>query len=508
MSEPIAHASIPSPPVADLFHQIRDTVRKSYHADPTSPLDKSLFNGTLNLTAARVGDVRTISTVRKTLERAGALFPALPDISIKHLLDEPRTGTDSSKPAKCFLLHPDIKRSEPETLPECITTLLQSSTISLVDFPVQVSYSDWSYLAILSALLSDTDLAGEVPTGFSIVGHVAHLNLRDQFLPYKHAIATAVLDKNPSVRTVINKIDSVGADDEYRTFAYEILTGDPDLVVDVVEQACLFRFDYSKVYWNSRLSTEHTRLVSRLRPGEAVCDVMAGVGPFSIPAGRKGVFCRSNDLNPESFACLADGVGRNKVAKYVATTNSDGRQFIRTAVADLMAHPRSVDVFDKIKYEPDPVTGVKKPTKPQLLHTVTEPRHFSHFVMNLPATAIEFLPQYIGLYVPSDDRPLSLSKEQLQSLPMPLVHVYTFGPKAGDNLPAALGLCERASELLGSKITLKRMALSSDPLGSTSWDELAEGEAEVQDVRDVAPKKRMFCLSLRLPREVAFRDAR
>lgn len=170
----------------------------------------------------------------------------------------------------------------------------------------------------------------ELPTGFSIVGHVgrvpevftptsinanriAHLNLRDQYLPFKNLIATVLLDKNPTIRTVINKIDDVGTENEYRTFAYELLAGDADLNVEVKEGDCLFRFDYSKVYWNSRLNTEHRRLVEMFQAGEAVCDVMAGVGPFAVPAGKKRVFVWANDLNPHSYASLRDAVKRNKV---------------------------------------------------------------------------------------------------------------------------------------------------------------------------------------------------
>jgi tRNA (guanine37-N1)-methyltransferase len=53
--------------------------------------------------------------------------------------------------------------------------------------------------------------------------------------------------------------------------------------------------------------------VEKFRPGEAVCDVMAGVGPFAVPAGKKGVFVWANDLNPDSFASLGEAVERNKV---------------------------------------------------------------------------------------------------------------------------------------------------------------------------------------------------
>ena len=47
--------------------------------------------------------------------------------------------------------------------------------------------------------------------------------------------------------------------------------------------------------------------------GEAVCDVMAGVGPFAVPAGRKRVFVWANDLNPDSHEGLVGAVERNKV---------------------------------------------------------------------------------------------------------------------------------------------------------------------------------------------------
>lgn len=153
----------------------------------------------------------------------------------------------------------------------------------------------------------------EIPVGFAIVGHIAHLNLREQYLPYKNLIAEVIRDKNPTIRTVINKIDNVGDESEYRTFAYEVLAGPDDMNVELREAECVFKFDYSKVYWNSRLSTEHGRLVDLFSPGDVVCDVMAGVGPFAIPAGKKGVFVWANDLNPDSYGSMKDAVKRNKV---------------------------------------------------------------------------------------------------------------------------------------------------------------------------------------------------
>ncbi len=52
------------------------------------------------------------------------------------------------------------------------------------------------------------------------IGHIAHLNLREDWLPFKHIIGQVILDKNPSLRTVVNKIGSI--ETEFRTFPMEV----------------------------------------------------------------------------------------------------------------------------------------------------------------------------------------------------------------------------------------------------------------------------------------------
>lgn len=132
-------------------------------------------------------------------------------------------------------------------------------------------------------------------------------------MPYKKVIADVIIDKNPQIRTVIRKTDNVGTENEFRTFTYEVIAGPDDLLVEVNQSGCIFRFDYSKVYWNTKLGTEHDRITSLFKPGEVVVDVMAGIGPFAVPAGKKGVFVWANDKNPESFKYLKDAVKKNKV---------------------------------------------------------------------------------------------------------------------------------------------------------------------------------------------------
>jgi len=106
--------------------------------------------------------------------------------------------------------------------------------------------------------------------------------------------------------------------------------------------------------------------------------------------------------------------------------------------------------------------------------------------MNLPATAIEFLPSFSGLYAGHEAlfHPHTATK-------LPIVHVHCFSTKSDDNVKESSEICERISEQLGVKM---------EP-----GDSEEEGKAKIFDVRDVAPKKRMFCASFRIPAEVAFR---
>lgn len=102
--------------------------------------------------------------------------------------------------------------------------------------------------------------------------------------------------------------------------------------------------------------------------------------------------------------------------------------------------------------------------------------------MNLPASALTFLPDFIGLY--RGQEPLFVPYATAK---LPMIHVYCFSTKSDDNKAEEIKICKEISE------QLKHEVKPGDP------------EVTIWDVRDVAPQKRMFCASFRLPKEVAFR---
>lgn len=72
-------------------------------------------------------------------------------------------------------------------------------------------------------------------------------------------------------------------------------------MTEVNQHGLRFRLDFSKVFWNSRLEYEHKRLVDKyFKRGQVILDVMAGIGPFAVPAAKAGCTVVANDLNPDS----------------------------------------------------------------------------------------------------------------------------------------------------------------------------------------------------------------
>jgi tRNA (guanine37-N1)-methyltransferase len=83
----------------------------------------------------------------------------------------------------------------------------------------------------------------------------------------------------------------------------------------------VFQFNYGEVYWNSRLQTEHERLVSCFKRGETICDMFAGVGPFALPAAKnKQCTVLANDLNPKSYQYLKHNAALNQVLSLATLT--------------------------------------------------------------------------------------------------------------------------------------------------------------------------------------------
>ncbi|KAJ8100446.1 Met-10+ like-protein-domain-containing protein [Lipomyces tetrasporus] len=445
----------PSPPV----HRIAP-------AEVPDALDKSQFTVHVELTALKIDQPRELPIYRRQFKNDLLLLRSVSNI-VKVDKEE---GTDKVTDI-LLVLRPDIKLDLRGMSEELTAFLKERPGVEVLPYSLELGYDFWRADEILSGILPP-DLLGEIPSGFTMTGHIAHMNLRDEYLPYKHIIGQLILDKNPKVRTVVNKLDSI--DTVFRTFEMEVLAGEPDLYVEQHESNCRFQFDFSKVYWNSRLHTEHDRLISTFEPGEAVCDVFAGVGPFAVPAGKKNVIVLANDLNRHSYDSLVHNIKLNKVDKTVFPYNLDGREFIRISRHELkrLAETKKKLIIPARSRHAKDESGKRK------VEIIQIPTRYSHYVMNLPDSAISFLDAFRGLYAGDH--------EQAE---LPYVHVHCFH-KSDPNAPKPPN--EEVQSTLRQRIAC---ALGFDiPLSALSF----------HFVRAVAPTKGMYCVTFLLPKEVAF----
>lgn len=437
--------------------------------DVHGEFDRDSFRATLNVFALKVPP-KLCNDVRSALKAHTLYIPRVSSV----VKTQSTTPTQNSMLLllKYLSAHPESKRSncplgnmdsslvnaDPEQLAEKLRQTQLSRRVAedarsfifdldvayITTRAVHLTYEHWNLDAVLRSLLPDQVV---VPTSFETIGHIAHLNLREEHYAYKTIIARAMLDKlQPRIRTVVNKLQSLGG--PYRTFAMEILAGDQELETSVKENGCTFTLNFARVYWNSRLETEHRRIIDSLRPDDILADAFAGVGPFTVPASKqnKCAAVYANDLNPTSVEYLRLNAAKNAISpERFHTSCSCARVFLRELIRDKRV----------------PVTQV---------------------VMNFPSGAPEFLDTFRGLYKGMEH----------EKMPLPTIHCYCFVKQAQGTDEARTRM---RKNLFGTTTEAELQAAAQC---------LPDSDVLVREVRDVAPKKHQVCITFTLPSIVAY----
>ena len=345
---------------------------------------------------------------------------------------------------------------------------------SIIEESITLNEKNFSYEEIFKYFIEDEidkkkldeneinvdNLLKTLPNGFEIVGKIAHMNLRDQYLKYKYFIGQLILDKNPSLSTVINKVGKI--DNVYRTYDMEILAGEENYNVEHKEGNVRFQFDLRKTYWCSRLQNERDRVLKLLKKNEVLCDAFCGVGPLALRACKQGVKVYANDLNPDAYTYLNNNIRINKLNKdNIKTYNMDAREFIKGLVN-----------MSKNNVDEDEENGDK---------IFPKDLHINHFYMNLPKDAIEFMDIFVGLFKGCKND--IYNKDNL-----PIIHVYGFAKI--DNNPHEL-LKKRIARAFKIEYDLFKKECEKDILN-------------IQNVRDISNKKVVYCIDMKIPEIIAY----
>jgi len=159
------------------------------------------------------------------------------------LLKRPKVSpivTPSNDQTKRSLLVDPLKTDEASKL------LQEHSQLPTTTHELTKVYKDWSADEVLKALLP----LREIPSSFERIGGLAHVNLKEDQLPFQYMIGKVLLEKN-NLKTVVTKEGTI--ENEFRTFPMKVIAGYDGngwSLVEVKEGGCCFQLDFQHVYWN------------------------------------------------------------------------------------------------------------------------------------------------------------------------------------------------------------------------------------------------------------------
>jgi tRNA (guanine37-N1)-methyltransferase len=136
-----------------------------------------------------------------------------------------------------------------------------------------------------------------LPRGFEVIGDIAIITLPSELEGEKHLIASAILQQRKDVNTVLARKNKITGYKRVPTF--EVLIGNTTKTIHR-EHGYVYALDVREVYFSSKLGYERARIASQIQRHEEVMVPFCGIGPYLIPAARKG-------------RC-ALGIERNKIA--------------------------------------------------------------------------------------------------------------------------------------------------------------------------------------------------
>ncbi|SOV76270.1 met-10+ like protein, putative [Plasmodium sp. gorilla clade G3] len=200
--------------------------------------------------------------------------------------------------------------------------LIKEEDIRFQKVKLEFGYDNMNTSEILRKIFPSIN---EIIHKFEIIGHIAHLNFCDKLESCKKIIAEIILDKNKSIKTVINKKDILN--NTHRTFNIELLAGENNYVTQLKENNIRVNLNYELIYWNSKLKKERDRIYNLVKDNSIIIDVFGGVGIFSLLLSKKSCLCFSNDINEHAYKYMNINISMNK-NKNILTYNMDGREFL------------------------------------------------------------------------------------------------------------------------------------------------------------------------------------
>jgi len=200
---------------------------------------------------------------------------------------------------------------------------------------------------VLKTILSKEEVK-LAKTAYEVVGGIAIIEIPESLQSKEKEIATALLQSNPMLETVVKKASK--HDGVFRTQKMTVLAGKNTKVAQYKENNCTISYDIENVYFSARLSTERKRIMEQVQDGEEILVMFSGAAPYPcvLAKNTKAKEIIGIEINPKGHEYGLKNVKQNKLSNvqlFCGDVRSIAPQLHKTFDRIIMPLPKTAEEF-------------------------------------------------------------------------------------------------------------------------------------------------------------------
>ena len=156
----------------------------------------------------------------------------------------------------------------------------------------------------------------------------------------KVKFAKKLMKEQSSIKTILEKSGKFKG--RLRKLTTRYVAGDKTKEVLYKENGCVFRFNIDDTYFSPRLSNERKEIASKVKKGDKVLVMFAGVAPFSIVIAKRSKASKvvSNEINRKANEYAKLNLELNRVKDKVELVSGDAKKLKLKDKFDVIVMPR------------------------------------------------------------------------------------------------------------------------------------------------------------------------
>ncbi|MEM4707194.1 MAG: class I SAM-dependent methyltransferase family protein [Candidatus Anstonellales archaeon] len=150
-------------------------------------------------------------------------------------------------------------------------------------------------------------------SSFDIIGDIAIVEIPEALEDKEKEIGKAIMDVHPNVKTVLKKAGPMAG--EFRVREFGFVCGKRTTKTTYKENNVKMNMDVARVYFSPRLSYERMRVARKVKNGEKVLALFAGIGPFPLVIKKHKPKTKivAVEINPEAVKYMRENMKLNKL---------------------------------------------------------------------------------------------------------------------------------------------------------------------------------------------------